>query len=316
MPASIDALLDKLIDYAGLFPPAQLDMDPAVTEFARHLRGPHAGVLSHFICPAWRLDELTKHASMVMPGTFATSGYTEMADVTPPWKVAAIVKADDPQTGLEQVKAFNEHHSDERNGLANIDAIEIKALSASFIDEALEAMPDDIIPFFEIDHREDPRGMIAALSGLPAAAKIRTGGVTPELIPTPEEVARFIWCCQIGDVPFKCTAGLHHPLRGDYRLTYEDGSDNGTMFGFLNVFLTSAFIRHGKIDEAQAATLLVETDKDKLSFDDHGASWNAPSGEVSVTTDEIIDARRQFSFSYGSCSFTEPTEELAGLGWL
>lgn len=316
MPASIDALLDKLIDYAGLFPPAQLDMDPAVTEFARHLRGPHAGVLSHFICPAWRLGELTRHASMVMPGTFATSGYTEMADVTPPWKVAAIVKADDPQTGLEQVIAFNDHHSDERNGLANIDAIEIKAPSASFIDEALEAMPDDIIPFFEIDHREDPRGMIAALSGLPAAAKIRTGGVTPDLIPTPEEVARFIWCCQIGDVPFKCTAGLHHPLRGDYRLTYEAGSDEGTMFGFLNVFLASAFIRHGKIDEAQAAMLLVETDKDKLSFDDNGASWQAPGGEISLSTDEIIDARRQFSFSYGSCSFTEPTEELAELGWL
>ena len=27
-------------------------------------------------------------------------------------------------------------------------------------------------------------------------------------------------------------------------------------------------------------------------------------------------ARRQFAFSYGSCSFTEPTEELAELGWL
>ena len=316
MPASIDALIDGLIDYAGLFPPAQLDMEPAVSEFARHLRGPNAGVLSHFICPAWRLEEFSKHAALVMPGTFATSGYTEMADVTAPWKVAAIVKADDPQTGLDQVKAFNDRHSDESRGLAKIDAIEIKAPTATFIDEAIEAMPDDIIPFFEIDHRADPRGMIAALSGLPAAAKLRTGGVTPDLIPTAEEVARFINCCAIGDVPFKCTAGLHHPLRGVYRLTYEDGSPSGTMFGFLNIFLAGAFVRHQKIDEDAMRLLLVEKDKSKLRFDDSGASWHSPDGEISLSTDEIVDARRQFAFSYGSCSFTEPTEELAELGWL
>lgn len=316
MPASIDALIDGLIDYAGLFPPAQLEMEPAVAEFARHLRGPRAGVLSHFICPAWRLDELSKHGALVMPGTYATSGYTEMADVTPAWKIAAIVKPDDPQTGLEQVQAFNEHHADEKHGLAKIDAIEIKAPSASFIDAALEAMPDEIIPFFEIDHKQDPRGMIAALSGLPCAAKIRTGGVTPDLIPTPEEVARFIWCCQIGDVPFKCTAGLHHPMRGEYPLTYDDGAPKGTMFGYLNVFLTSALIRHDRINQAQAAQLLVEQDKNKLSFDDEGASWQSPDGEVSLSTEEIVDARRQFAFSYGSCSFTEPTDELAELGLL
>lgn len=316
MPQSIDALMDRLIDYAGLFPPAELSMEKAVSEYARQLRGEHAGILSHFICPAWRLEELSKHASAAMPGTYATSGYTEMMDVTGPWKVSAIIKADDPQTGLDQVKAFNTQHADESRGLAVIDAVEIKAPSAGFIDEALEAMPDDIIPFFEIDHRRDPRGMIAALSGLPAAAKIRTGGVTPELIPTPEEVARFIACCQVGDVPFKCTAGLHHPLRGEYRLTYEEGSPDGTMFGFLNVFLASALMRHERIDEALCVKLLTESDTGAFRFDDIGAAWLHGGEEFSVTTQEITDARRQFAFSYGSCSFTEPTEELRELGWL
>jgi len=316
MPASIDALIDGLIDYAGLFPPASLEMEPAVTEFARHLRGPHANVLSHFIVPAWRLEEFSTHAALLMPGTYATSGYTEMANVTEPWKVAAIVKADDPQTGLSQVQAFNTKHSDESKGLAKIDAIELKAPTAAFIDEAIEAMPEDIIPFFEIDHKADPRGMIAALAGLPAAAKIRTGGVTPDAIPTAEDVARFINCCAIGDVPFKCTAGLHHPIRGEYRLTYDDNPPVGTMFGFLNVFLASAFVRHQRINEAAMAKLLVETDASKLRFDDNGASWTSPDGEVSLSIDEIISSRRQFAFSYGSCSFTEPTEELAELGLL
>ncbi len=316
MPASIDALIDKLIDYAGLFPPASLGMEPAVAEYARHLRGPHAGVLGHFICPAWRLEEFSKHAAIVMPGTYATSGYTEMAGVTEPWKVSAILKPNEPGEGLEAVLKFNERHAREEHGLARIDAVEVKAPTADFIDEAIEAMPEDVIPFFEIDHTKDPRGMIAALAGLPAAAKIRTGGVTPETIPTPEEVARFIHCCKVGDVPFKCTAGLHHPMRAEYRLTYEENPPRGTMFGFLNVFLASVLVRAGRLDEPMTAKLLAETDAKKLRFTDEGASWDAPGGKVTISTDEIVDARRQFAFSYGSCSFTEPTEELAELGWL
>ena len=70
------------------------------------------------------------------------------------------------------------------------------------------------------------------------------------------------------------------------------------------------------LDTSAAAKLLVETDRSKLTFDDAGAAWQSEGGKVSLTTDEIVDARRQFAFSYGSCSFTEPTEELAELGWL
>lgn len=316
MPASLDALIEKLIDYAGLFPPATLGMEPAVAEYARHLRGPHAGVLGHFIVPAWRLEEFSKHAALVMPGTYATSGYTEMASVTEPWKVAAILRPDEPGEGLEAVQKFNERHSDERRGLARIDAVEVKAPTADFIDEAIEAMPEDIIPFFEIDHRQDPRGMIAALAGLPAAAKVRTGGVTPEAFPTPAEVVRFIRCCQIGDVPFKCTAGLHHPLRGEFRLTYEPTPPRGPMYGYLNVFLAGVLMRADAIDDAQAEKLLVETSPANLRFTDEHATWLSPLGEISITTDEITNARRQFAFSFGSCSFTEPTEELEQMGLL
>lgn len=316
MPASIDALIDKLIDYAGLFPPASLEMEPAVAEYARHLRGPHAGAMGHFIVPAWRLEEFSKHAALLMPGTYATSGYTEMAGVTEAWKVSAILKPDEPGEGLEEVQKFNEHHSQEQHGLAHIDAVEVKAPTADFIDEAIEAMPEDIIPFFEIDHRKDPRGMIAALAGLPAAAKVRTGGVTPDAFPTPEELARFIHCCAVGDVPFKCTAGLHHPMRAEYRLTYEENPPRGTMFGFLNVFLASVLVRTGQLDESMTATLLAETDAKKLRFTDDGASWLSPKGEITIATDDITDARRQFAFSYGSCSFTEPTEELQAMGLL
>ena len=41
------------------------------------------------------------------------------------------------------------------------------------------------------------------------------GGVTPESIPSPEQVAEFIWDCARAPVPFKATAGLHHAVRAE-----------------------------------------------------------------------------------------------------
>ncbi|MEM8758625.1 MAG: hypothetical protein AAGF47_12700, partial [Planctomycetota bacterium] len=65
--AAMDALTEGLIDYAGLFPPAKLDMSRACSAFARHAQSEDAKRLSHFVCPASRLDELSKHGAMVMP---------------------------------------------------------------------------------------------------------------------------------------------------------------------------------------------------------------------------------------------------------
>ena len=84
---------------------------------------------------------------------------------------------------------------------------------------------------------------LAVLSAAGARAKVRTGGVTEGAFPASHALARFIQSCADAGVPFKATAGLHHPLRGEYRLTYEPGSPHGMMFGFLNVFLAAAFAR-------------------------------------------------------------------------
>ena len=55
---SVIALLDALIDYAGLFPPAGLGMREAVRNYATNREGPYSWALARFICPASRLREL------------------------------------------------------------------------------------------------------------------------------------------------------------------------------------------------------------------------------------------------------------------
>jgi len=133
--------------------------------------------------------------------------------------------------------------------------------------------------------------------------------VKPELFPSSAEVARFLFACAAARVPFKATAGLHHPVRCVRPLTYEKNSPRGTMHGFLNVFLAAALVQGG-LAAADAAQLLEETDPKALVFDEQGAAWRRRR----VTVDALAASRSTFALSFGSCSFDEPMAEIRELG--
>ncbi|MGH9672043.1 MAG: hypothetical protein ACRD44_02595 [Bryobacteraceae bacterium] len=58
---SLRELLTGAIDYAGLFPPAELGMREAVESYARYRAGVYAWMLGRFIVPAKRLPEFEGH---------------------------------------------------------------------------------------------------------------------------------------------------------------------------------------------------------------------------------------------------------------
>lgn len=64
MTRSLHILLDGLIDYAGLFPPASLSVEEAVGNFERYRRGPHAWALGRFVVPLERLAEVPRNFSV------------------------------------------------------------------------------------------------------------------------------------------------------------------------------------------------------------------------------------------------------------
>lgn len=139
-------------------------------------------------------------------------------------------------------------------------------------------------------------------------AKLRTGGTTPAAVPSIDMVAGYIAACAHRQLPFKATAGLHHPIRSPHPLTYEAGAPVATMHGFVNLFLAAALLWRG---EQVIAPVLAETDPAAFRFDDH-AHWR----DLSLSADQVADARARFAHSFGSCSFEEPVADLERLGWL
>lgn len=294
---SLQSLLHHLIDYAGLFPPAKLDMATTVQNYASFLKTDDAWMLGRLIVPVARLEEFEEHAAELLPRDPEADPWT-ISGITQPAAEHEAMMQD-----LDRITLFNERHEDAANGLAKIDVIELKAGTPEEIDRALDVISPEVFPFLELPVAEDPRGLIATLAGGDAGAKVRTGGVTADLYPAPEHLARFIAACAASDVPFKATAGLHHPLR------HHAESVGAREFGFLNVFIAGCLAMAHELDEEVIRQILETESLDLFRIEDNRISWR---GHI-VSAEEIDELREDFATSFGSCSFDEPRGELRGM---
>jgi hypothetical protein len=297
---TLRTLLAHAIDYAGLFPPAQLDMPGAVAEYESYLASSDAWALGRFVVPAARLRELAAAAGDA-PSNPLGSRQGERA--------LSVVLGADLAADVERLRAFCADVNGE-GWWRGIDAVELRASTPEAIAQAMRVVPDSVERYVEIPISEDPTPLVRAIAGAGAYAKVRTGGTTTDAFPASDHVARFLATCLREPVPFKATAGLHHPLRGEYPLTYEPGSACGRMYGFLNVFLATAFLAAG-LDEAEARVLLDESDPNAVTFNRTEAVWRSHR----LPLDRLAESRR-FLTSFGSCSFREPIDDLTALGLL
>jgi hypothetical protein len=295
---SLRDLLLGLIDYAGLFPPAALDMPTAARKYAEYREGEYRWALGRFIVPVARLDEFEKAAEGMLPGAGL-----EGNDF---WRLSALVGADLP-SDLTRIAEFNQ----KRAGAAIIDTIEIKAARPADIEDAMKLTPTNLTPYFEIPIGGDPTDLIKSVAETEARAKVRTGGVTADAFPSSFDLARFIKICAEEDVPFKATAGLHHPLRSVNRLTYEPDSASAMMHGFLNVFLAAAFAQSG-MDVDRLVELLEEKSPDAFQFNSGGVTWR----DEMIVRGQLRNSRNLLAIAFGSCSFEEPIEDLKKIGLL
>jgi hypothetical protein len=294
--SAIHVLLRHSIDYAGLFPPAGLGMKAAVENYGEYRNSRAAWALGRFVVPADRLPEFEATAQPHFVGSASS-----------PWQLSALLGAD-LDRDLATMDDFNRRQKSGSAATAVVDSVELKAGSAAAAEAAMSRIPRHLQAYIEIPSTGDPSGLIGAVARLGARAKVRTGGITPEAFPGTDDLLRFMAACIRAGVPFKATAGLHHPLRAEYRLTYEAAAPSGMMFGFLNLFLASAFLHRG-LGEGSVHRVLEEGSVEAFQVDDAAISWRSHR----LTLPDLRQARDQALVSFGSCSFTEPLEELQAL---
>lgn len=305
-PTAGHLLLAGAVDYAGLFPPAALGMGAAVRRYAAERRGAAAWMLGRFVVPVSRLEEFEAAALDLLPA----------GEDDAPWRVSAILGADSA-ADLRRAAAFNARHApDTGAGRAVIDSAEWRAPDVAALGDAAAARARHLpgAPLYaELPARtSDADAFARAAARLGLRLKLRTGGVTADAFPTAQAVLDFLDAATRHGVATKLTAGLHHPLRGEYALTYEpDDAARATMFGFVNVLVAAALLRAGHPATA-LAPLLEEREPAAFAFDEDGATWRGHSVDAAT----IAAARADTLVGFGSCAFDEPVRELAALGWL
>jgi hypothetical protein len=287
---SLHTLLAGAIDYAGLFPPAALDMATAVRNYAAYRRGKNAWALGRFIVPALRLAEFEKELVNT-----ASDGQ---------WRMSALAGASLEQD-VATIFAFNTRR------LAMIDTIEITSSTVEEIKAIAGTVPSLLTTYVEIPLDPDPSSLVAAIHRSGLRAKVRTGGMTPGAFPSSARLARFIRVCATTGVSFKATAGLHHPIRSTYSLTYEPDSPEGIMYGFMNVFVAADVARVGG-STADVTAALEEQSLATIRISDTEIAWERYRADLAT----IATLRDSLAISFGSCSFVEPLEELTSLGLL
>jgi hypothetical protein len=268
-------------------------MGTALENYARYFTGPSSWALGRFIVPVSRLAEFEVGLRHI-----------PLRQVDWPWRFAAILGAD-VEADVQLLDVFSRRHT---NTGAIIDTVEVKATSENGVGEIIRLVPPSFQTYIEIPIDRDPSGLIAAIGHGGRRVKVRTGGVTRDAFPQTEDLTRFLGESVRVGLPFKATAGLHHPLRASYRLTYAEDSPRGTMFGFLNLLLAVAFLRSG-MTEPEVARVLEEGEPDAFQADDSGITWRNQRLDLKA----LSDARRLGMTSFGSCSFTEPIADLESL---
>jgi hypothetical protein len=285
------ALFAGLIDYAGLFPPAALDMASAVRNYASYRTSEHAYMLGRFIVSAQRLEEFLR----VFDGIRGAGQGT-------PWPIS-VLGSGDWHADAELLTNFD------MRAMA-INAIEVKMRDEEHLKRMSETIPSgiDIYVELKLDQLESALPMLKRFG---ARAKVRTGGLTAEDFPAIEQLARFFIFCAREKIACKLTAGLHHPLRSVHKLTYEIDSKSATMHGFVNVFV-AAVASYSGAAELEVKAVLGEQSSEAFQWCGNKLSWRGHT----FSTDQIRQVRENFAISFGSCSFTEPVDDLKALGWL
>lgn len=298
MRRALRVLLSEVIDYAGLFPPAKLDVPTSVENYLRYFHGPQKWILGRFVCSSGKLPELARELAEHPEEPFIP--------------VTVIGQASQDRKTWEHAlthdsEAMNKFMKDVENH-AEIEAFEIRVPDHEHIESYMKDLKgfNDVDVFVELPwaaQMDESLGLLAETQWL--RAKARTGGLEPSAFPGGAQLAGFLQQCSHLDVPFKLTAGLHHPM------PRHDDASGGEMHGFLNILVALSLIHGHELNRGEIEAVLAETDPAAFRFEEDGLEYRGQYVPL-----DNVEAARDVFVSYGSCSVDEPIEDLEKMGLL
>jgi hypothetical protein len=301
--ASLQALLTSSIDYAGMFPPCSLALEPALQNHASYVRSPEAWMLNAFVLPLQQFDsaqQLLSNFNPLHPLRVAALGpKTANGDAF----LDALKDAD------SAIRSFSKYDVD-LVSIAQFEMFLPDDVELASLEEA-KAIVGDLLVFWEAppDKAEKTIALLAKHNSDQDVAtfgcKLRTGGVTADAFPTSAQIARALVKPATHQLPIKFTAGLHHPIR-----QFRDEVKT-KMHGFLNVLGAAVLAAEHQWDANQGVMMLEDEDRESFLFTDDFFAWR----DWKIDT-ERLQYRRKFIRSFGSCSFDEPRDDLRALGLL
>jgi hypothetical protein len=301
------AFLERLIDDAGLFPPAALALPAALAVDDAARAGAEAWMLGRFIVPAARFGELvTLHEGKPEPlpvSTVVDGGHVAR-------DLAGLLEAATGTVGAVEIEAIELKLPDQPDGDVRSSVMRIVA------DIDASGLPRAVGAYLEFGFGSDWRAHVTttldaladarARSTHPIRAKVRCGGTSAAAVPNPERLAFAFGTLRALGVPFKATAGLHHPVRR------REPAGSLATHGFLNVIGVAVLDYELDLDERTRQQMLGDEDPASFRLEDDAFGWK----DLRVDGARVAAARREFVHSFGSCSLDEPVSDLFGLGIL
>lgn len=282
---ALDTLLADLIDYAGLFPPASLDLRAAVEQYRNYASGKNASMLGRFVIAANQVEELR----------------SILDDSVSQFRLSVVARSMQDLERLEKYAAEG----------CRIEAVEIKAEPVELMMSARDLSVSNVEMYVEIPICQLTEERMAVLAETKSRVKVRTGGLVAEAVPSILQLAFMLQSLEKWHIPWKATAGLHHPVRSIRPLTYEPDAETTMMHGFLNLFCAAAQLLGGG-DANDACMVLEERDPRAFRVTDTEIGWRSRTWNL----EQIREVRHMHFLRFGSCSFVEPVQDLESMGWL
>lgn len=353
MSPSLRELLSGIIDYAGLFPPANLPLDEAIRNYARYRTEPESWMLARFVCPAKRLAELNTHRSKLPEALNLSVLGSDVASIDVECSPGSalfndscalrLYRGPERQVHVDAVElrlSGNFFHPSDKRAviraairLANDQALaqgsseavsstltkeqllaEVLRATVDLFEKGLEEQNLPLVSFyFEVDDPSEWRGAVKTLTSILRAEPLRRHGLKVRCGGLKPDA--FPPPEQVAFAITACRdAGL--PLKFTAGLHHPIRHFDAGVQTKMHGFLNvfgAGVLAHARNLNQDQVERIIG-DEDARNFVFDDSGFRWKDWHASI--EEIRAARQQLVSSFGSCSFDEPRDDLRGLGLL